>query len=71
MNKAAQLKVLNIILASCLLVQAVMVFGHDFIPREVFFPTHVWCGRLLIIIGIIHLFYNWGWVKKNILKYGK
>ena len=71
MSKSRQLLVLNVLLFTALLIQATMVMGHDFIPRDVFFPVHVWNGRILILLAFIHLFYNWGWVKNNVLKIKK
>ncbi len=67
MKKNNILKLLNLLLFISMLFQAVLIFGHDLFTRDVFMPTHMWNGRVLIILAIIHLILNWSWVTANFL----
>jgi hypothetical protein len=69
MKKITGLKITNVLLLLLFLCQAATGLTHSVIGHELFEMLHPTVGLLLIIIGIIHLIFNWGWVKSNLLIY--
>ena len=65
MKKLAELKITNVILLTLFLGQATTGLAHPLIEDELFEILHPSVGVLLIIIGIVHIVLNWGWVKSN------
>ncbi|MGB2698074.1 MAG: hypothetical protein WBD28_09505 [Candidatus Zixiibacteriota bacterium] len=65
MNRMRWLKTINPILFILVLWQAVTGLGHNFLPEEVFEKIHVAGGLLLMTFVVIHLIFNWRWVKAN------
>ncbi len=69
MNKIKLLKLVNPVLGISFLLQAIsavtMVLGKA--PRWLY-KLHIINGLIFIIIAIVHVTLNWGWIKANILK---
>ena len=65
MKKLTELKITNVILFTLFLCQATTGLAHPLIEDELFEILHPSVGILLIIIGIMHIVLNWGWVKSN------
>jgi hypothetical protein len=65
MKKAQWLWWVNILLAAALVIQLLTVLLRDAIPHGMFFTVHIWCGRALLGLAVIHLILNWNWVKNN------
>ena len=65
MKKLIELKITNVILFTLFLCQATTGLAHPLIEDELFEILHPSVGILLIIIGIMHIVLNWGWVKSN------
>ncbi len=71
MTKAQALKVINTILFILMVVQAVTGLGQRFFGQSVFIlfrRIHYPNGLLLLVIAALHLKFNWGWVRGNLLK---
>ncbi|MCX5665889.1 MAG: hypothetical protein NT036_02430 [Candidatus Omnitrophica bacterium] len=76
MNRAKLFKAANVLLAISFLVQVITVIGMVFfkgILRQlgisgIFFEIHEQNGFIFVALVLVHLFFNWGWVKVNILK---
>jgi len=68
LNKVKALKVVNIILFIAILWVATTGIGHDFIDHELFEKIHPAGGGLLILMVIIHVILNWGWIKASYFK---
>ena len=68
MKKASQLKIVNAVLFCAFVVQMGSGLFCSQIPREVFHPLHEWGARVLLLMVVVHVVYNWGWVKSNFLK---
>ncbi len=65
-NKA--LKFLNPILLLMFLVTMVAMVLYKIGPgSETLGDIHQFAGILFAIVGLLHLYYNWGWVRSNIL----
>lgn len=69
MDKQNLLKIINPLLAILLLNQAVTGFLHNVLPHRVFEFMHRG-GLILVILSIVHVYLNWGWVKSNLLPGG-
>ncbi|WAC07716.1 MAG: hypothetical protein OS130_00510 [Thermodesulfobacteriota bacterium] len=67
MKKITSLKITNAILLILFLCQATTGLAHPLFGDELFEILHPIVGVLLIIIGIVHIVLNWGWVKANLL----
>jgi hypothetical protein len=65
MKKAQWLWWVNILLAAAFIVQLLTVLLRDVIGPKMFFTFHIWCGRALLTLAVIHLILNWNWVKNN------
>ncbi len=59
------LKVVNPILAVVFLFQVLTGLMHSIIPESLYETLHGGGGGLLLVIAIIHVVLNWGWVKSN------
>ena len=76
MNKAKLLKISTILLMISFLAEVVtivgMVFLKSFLIRlgalGIFFEIHEYNGFLFTALVFAHLFFNWGWIRANILK---
>ena len=76
MNKAKLFKTATILLAVSFLAQVVtvvgMVFLKGFLMRlgalGIFFEMHEYNGFLFAVLVLVHLFFNWGWIRANILE---
>jgi hypothetical protein len=76
MNRARLFRASVILLAVSFLVQGItvagMVFFNGFLMRlgvlSIFFQIHKYNGFLFVALVLAHLFFNWGWMKANILK---
>lgn len=69
--KVTALKFINSVLAILLLCTVTGVFLYKFGPTawrgsEALAEFHEVCGLLFFCVGLIHLYYNWHWVKLNI-----
>ena len=70
--KNTALKFINPILFILLLATFISMMLYKFGPEsmrgsEDLGVIHTWAGTLFFIVGIIHLIYNWAWVRMNIL----
>jgi len=68
-NKA--LKFINPILFILFLVALIAMVLYKFGPEGVrnsegVGELHEWAGILFFFVGVLHLIYNWGWVRMNI-----
>jgi len=66
------LKVLNPILFICFVGTAICMVLYK-VPgklqySEIMGNMHAYFGTAFILLGIIHIYLNWGWVRQNILK---
>lgn len=68
MKKTTQLKIVNLLLCIAFIVQMGSGMFHSQIPREVFHSLHEWGARALLLMVIIHVVYNFGWIKSSFLK---
>lgn len=76
LNKITFLKISIALLMLSFLIQVITVvcimFMRDILMRmKVFhavFEVHEYNGLILIGLVLVHLFFNWGWVKSNFLK---
>ncbi|MBW6514119.1 MAG: hypothetical protein K0B87_05125 [Candidatus Syntrophosphaera sp.] len=67
--KNTALKFLNPILLLLFIIAAVAMLIYRLGGgSELMGQIHAWAGILFFIVGILHLFYNWSWVRANILK---
>ena len=69
MNKFGFLKIVNPLLALSFLVQAVtvvfMLLGQGPAWK---IKVHVFNGLAFLLLALLHIILNWGWIKANILK---
>ena len=70
MSKNNMLKIINPVLALLILNQATTGILHNVLPHGVFELMHKG-GWVLVIVTIVHVCLNWGWVKLNLLNKGK
>lgn len=68
MTKIARMKAVNVLLALLMAVQALTGILHEHLGPEAFAHIHVPCGLLLLVLTVLHLALNWGWVKANLLR---
>lgn len=70
--KTKALKFINPILFVLFLVALVAMLVYKAGPgHETLAEIHEFAGILFFIVGLLHLYYNWGWVRSNILKRNK
>lgn len=65
------LKFINPILATLLLLALICISLYEIGPQgirgtEVIKELHAACGILFFLVGLIHLYLNWAWVRINI-----
>ena len=71
MNKQKTLKWLNLALFALFAVQAVtgvLAFTGLLENAEVAGEVHEYAGLAMVVIVLMHLWLNWGWVKLNFFK---
>ncbi len=68
MKQSTKLKIVNPLLALLLLNQVLTALFSDFIPHEAYETIHGGGGFALTIVAVLHLIFNWNWVKANFLK---
>ena len=72
MNKMLALRAVNIILFFSFILQvitSVIIFFKIRLPyRELVFEVHEYNGLFMIIVAVIHITLNWGWINANFFK---
>jgi len=71
MNKQKTLKWLNLALFALFVVQAVtgvLAFTGLLENAEVAGEVHEYAGLAMVLVVLVHLWLNWGWVKLNFFK---
>lgn len=69
--KNSALKFINPILAILLLLALIFISLYAIGPQglrgnEIIKEFHAGCGILIFLLGLIHLYLNWSWVRVNI-----
>ena len=68
MAKSTWLKIVNPVLLLTFLVQALSGLFYRLVPYEVFAPIHRVNGYLLVACALLHIYLNWDWVKRVLLR---
>ncbi|MDP8221598.1 MAG: hypothetical protein P9X26_09640 [Candidatus Stygibacter frigidus] len=73
MKKLKALKVVNIFMILAFLAAALSLVFYKWIPSAIqgesfLYEMHEFAGTIFIIIGIIHLVLNFGWIKSMYFK---
>lgn len=68
MNKKTALKIVNVIIAILILNQAASASLRGLIGRDLFEIFHEGGGIALLMGVIVHVIFNWGWVRAQFLK---
>jgi cytochrome b subunit of formate dehydrogenase len=72
MNKFKVLRIVNPLLILVFLIQAVTGIIFTFVSNipyvQLLAAIHKYNGVLMVVLVIIHVSMNWGWIKANILK---
>jgi heme/copper-type cytochrome/quinol oxidase subunit 4 len=72
MNKMALMRPVNLALIISFVLQAItslIIFFHIKVPRRWgIFDIHVYNGLLILLLALVHIWLNWGWIKANYLK---
>ncbi|MDP8211405.1 MAG: hypothetical protein RAO94_07455 [Candidatus Stygibacter australis] len=73
MKKIKALKVVNIFMVLAFLVTALSLVFYKMIPsaiqgEEFLYEMHELAGTIFILVGIIHLILNFGWIKSMYFK---
>lgn len=68
MDKNLLLKFVNLILLLLFISQASSSLLHHSLSHKIFEIIHEGGGIMLIIMSLIHLLLNWGWIRVNFLK---
>lgn len=73
MKKQKALKIVNIFLVLAFLVTALSLVFYKMIPsaiqgEEFLYEMHELAGTIFILVGIIHLILNFGWIKSMYFK---
>ena len=66
MKKAKWLLWINLFLTIAFVIQTISAIFHEVIPFKIFVPIHTVCGTILITLAVVHIIFNWNWVKTNI-----
>ena len=61
------LKAVNVLLGLSFVVQLVTVVAMEIFHKDSFEKVHTLNGALFFALVFVHLFLNFGWIKKNIL----
>jgi hypothetical protein len=67
MNRSMWLKRVNVVLFFFLLFQAGTALLSEVINPDVFEAIHPIGGGILVVLGLVHLGLNWGWVRSVVL----
>jgi hypothetical protein len=67
-SKNDALRVLNPVLAACLVSQGCTGLLHDSLPHEVFEILHKGGGIALFLGVALHVVLNFGWVRSNFFR---
>ncbi|MDD5439081.1 MAG: DUF4405 domain-containing protein [Candidatus Omnitrophica bacterium] len=71
MNKMKLLKIVNLCLLLSFVVQAgtgIIIYLKIRLPfRPAIFEVHTYNGLLVILLALIHLTLNWGWIRSSYL----
>ena len=73
MKKQKALKVVNIFLVLAFLITSISLVFYKIIPsaiqgEEFLYEMHEMAGTIFIIVGLIHLILNFGWIKAMYFK---
>ncbi|MCM8760549.1 MAG: DUF4405 domain-containing protein [Candidatus Omnitrophica bacterium] len=72
MNRAKTLKVVNAALLVSFLAQTVtaliIYFGIDIPDMKLVYDIHEHNGMIMIVLVLVHVALNWGWIKANFFK---
>jgi protein-S-isoprenylcysteine O-methyltransferase Ste14 len=66
--KNKSLKFLNPILFVLLLLIVIGLIGYKATDLDAWGKVHEICGIMFFILGIVHIYLNWNWVKANLIK---
>lgn len=67
-QKSIILKILNLLLFIVFIFQIATGLGHEYIGHDLFEIIHYYGGILLTICVIVHVLFNWSWVRNNYFK---
>ncbi|HOZ01396.1 MAG TPA: DUF4405 domain-containing protein [Candidatus Syntrophosphaera sp.] len=65
------LKFINPILLLLFLIAVIAMAIYKIDQGDAWAEIHEFAGILFFCVGLIHLYYNWGWVRTNIFKQKK
>ena len=68
MNKQTALKVVNPLLGLLIINQFLTGTFHLYLSNRTFNVLHEWSGWALLILSIVHVVLNWGWIKVQLLR---
>ncbi len=71
MSKAAMLRIVNTMMGLVFLVQVLTVISvklYPIIPEDMFHTLHPIAEFVLIVLILIHIVFNWSWVKMAFAK---
>ena len=68
MKKNDQLKIINVLLFVFFVVQMGSGLFKASMSRQVFHTVHEWGYRGLLLFAILHVIYNFGWIKNSFFK---
>lgn len=71
MKSQTVLKIINPLLFIAVVVQFTGLFIQKFISAEWLYEMHEIVGYTIGILIVIHIIYNWAWIKNNIFKMNK
>jgi ABC-type nitrate/sulfonate/bicarbonate transport system permease component len=67
MNKSEMLRYVNLPLALSFIIQgltgAIIALGLKLPIQELLFEVHEYNGLLLVLLGLFHIYLNWGWIR--------
>lgn len=69
-------KIATILLAVSFFIQIISVIGIVFLKELAFkvgifsmlVELHEYNGFLFVLLVVVHIYFNWGWIKNNVLK---
>lgn len=72
MNKILTLRVVNMVLFFSFVLQvitSIIIFFKIRLPNmEAIFEFHEYNGLLMILLALVHITLNWGWIRANFFK---